>query len=313
MGLHLKPSLLGSSSSVVQFMLLGIDPFTYYKDTVWIKSIEKRMMYEQGIIPYELTDFKFLPRLGEKCTPYNYGQFTQDCTFGFYNTTADYTIKVDQDEYKMADIEKLIAKWNITDRAKELYKLSRDGLPLELKNPEVPIVSVNLRSMATDIRYTYGPDLRKYVDDDKFYEPTVDTGMGDGSVVSYSQFIPLLKWAKEYDDGQKGAQPVKFVDFCSIYKNRYDPYDEINEFGEKIISENGFFGISCDCIKDKTPGSCNHGVMIKESNLLKLLESTLKTNENSFSINYKEFVESLEDEYLITITHKCPQDRKSVV
>lgn len=306
-GLHLKASLEASSSSVGTFLLLSPDPFTLYKDQKWFRSIEKRMQYEQGLIPFESTDLQFLPKIESVCSPGSFYPLDPRCLFGIYDTSADYMVKIADDEYKLTELREMVTKWNITANAVELADITKDALPLELKNPEVPILSINLRSLPTARRYTYGPDLRKFVEEDKYYIPEIVNGMGDGSVPAFSQFIPLFKWAKEFDDKVEGAQPVKFADFCSLYDQKYNPYDGFNDYGEKEFVSNEFFGISCDCIANKTADNCEHSVMIEDSKLFRLVANTLQANETSYSTSYEFYVQELEDEYLKTITTTCPQ------
>lgn len=80
--------------------------------------------------------------------------------------------------------------------------------------------------------------------------------MGDGSVDSSSLFYAPLKWAFEFDNEFPNSKPIKFVDFCSVYNEKYNIYD--NHKGVREIEKNEFFGISCDCVDSGKFEICNH-------------------------------------------------------
>lgn len=207
----------------------------------------------------------------------------------------------------MAEADRLFTKYNIVEKAADLYKLTQDPKVFEFENIQVPIISINLRTADTTRQLIYDSDLMDSLKTDTYYKPQVVYGYGDKTVDAYSQFIPLLKWAKEFDDGVPGAAPVKIVDFCSVYNVKYSPFDGENTEGEKVHIKNDFFGISCNCISSSSPLKCNHSMMIQDDSALELIGNTLLTHEVSYSPIYDIYVESLDEEYLLQITTNCPQ------
>ena len=49
--------------------------------------------------------------------------------------------------------------------------------------------------------------------------------MGDGTVDSNSLFYGPLKWSWEFQQKIPNAKAVKFIDYCSIYNEKYSIYD----------------------------------------------------------------------------------------
>lgn len=306
-GLEFKAAIEGFSANIGTFQLLSRDPYTVLKDEEWFKSIQKRTLYEEGLIPYELTDLKFLPPKEAFCSPANYISVPQSCVLGLYDTSKNFTVKVGEDEFMMTEADKLFEKYNIVKTASELFKLTYNDEMFKLINPGVPMISINLRTADTTKQLIYDADLMEYIERDIYPKPKVIYGYGDKTVDAYSQFIPLLKWAKEFEDKKEGAMPLKIIDFCSIYNEKYNPFDGTNAQGENIICQNDFFGISCSCINSQNPLKCNHGLMVQDNSIFELIKVSLQTNEISFDFQYDMFVDSLEDEYLDKISIECPQ------
>lgn len=306
-GLELRAAIEGVSSTIGTFQLLSKDPYSALDNVEWFQAIKKRTLYEEGLLPYEMTDYKFLPPKGIKCSPANFADLPQDCILGLYDTSKDFTVQVGADSFKMNEADKLFAKYDIVKNANSIYGLVEDRNLFEFKNPEVPILSINLRTALTTQKLVYGPDLMDSLITDTYHKPIIVYGYGDKTVDAYSQFIPLLKWAKEYDDGEQHSNPVKIVDLCSIYKEKYEPFDDFYSSGEKKMNKNEFFGISCDCIESDSPVKCNHGLMIQDTSIIRLLKNALDTNEISYNEDYNSYIDSLQPEYLETVSVKCPQ------
>lgn len=54
-------------------------------------------------------------------------------------------------------------------------------------------------------------------------------GRGDDTVATYSSLMPGLKWAYEFEKKVQNAKPVKIVDYCSSFNEKYSPFDETSQ------------------------------------------------------------------------------------
>lgn len=306
-GLRYKPAAQAFNSMFPIYDLLPINPFDSYKGQDWFKAVEKRMQYEDGKIPYEESGFAFLPKITDKCSPDNFSAFKPDCRLGLYNETNRYVFKVKQDEYKLEDIEKLISKYDFTGNQHSYYNITRSDTIIKATNPGVPLVTITLRTVETPNQYRYDKDLWDFYKNDKYGDPEVTTGYGDGTITSNSLFILALKWAYEHDNGTTGAKPVKIIDMCSTYNVKYNVYDKTDNDSAYEIERNEFMGIECECMKDKVPKRCVHEFMIQDQMVLKLYHQTLITNEVTYNDDYNRFVDSLDDKDLLNMVTLCPQ------
>ncbi len=75
------------------------------------------------------------------------------------------------------------------------------------------------------------------------FEESVDWIYGDETVDTLSLYLAPLKWAHEFDHKLPNSKPIKIVDFCSHYNEKYTVYDNYDERGEKRITKNEFLGI----------------------------------------------------------------------
>lgn len=306
-GLHFSAEIETVGHMISVFELLPINPFINFADSDWMKLVKKRMDYEKGKVPYEDSGFAFLPKITDSCSPANYGQFSPGCYMSFTNSTEYFVVKIEDDEYKDFEIEQLFKKYNMTTSTMDYYNYTAWSRSLDLKHPGVPYVPVVLRSHKTPKQYYFKDDIRKYINYHRFPKPEVTFGYGDGSVNTNSMLIPVLKWAYEYDNGLEGTAPVKIVDMCSTYNLKTDVYD-VKEPGKAYeITINEFQGIECDCIKDTSPNNCNHSVINQDTKLMELLHGILLDNNFTYSKNFEEYIDNLDDEYLAEITTKCPQ------
>ena len=95
----------------------------------------------------------------------------------------------------------------------------------ELHNPDVSYVGINLRTLDTKEHITFKKNITQYIKENKDVNGHIKYGYGDGTVNSDSLFLAPLKWAYEFIKKKKGAKPIKFVDFCSNYNEKYSIFD----------------------------------------------------------------------------------------
>lgn len=306
-GVHFHAEIEAYNNIICSFELLPLDPFTYHKDSEWLKAYRNRMLYEQGKVPYEQSGFAFLPKVEDKCSPSNFENFSTSCKLGIYDYSEEYAIRVLQDTFKVNEADKLFQKYNMTVNAARFYNNTRDDMMAKLDNPKVPIVSINLRSGPTPQRYEYDVDVRSYLFNHDFPNPKITYGYGDGELTSTTLFAGPLKWAYEYDQNMEGTYPVKLVDICSTYNIKYNVYDAATTDGEFYMNRNEFLGISCDCIQDQRPYNCMHPLLLADNNVQRVVANTLEVNEISYSKEYVIFVESMDDKELKDMIGLCPQ------
>lgn len=309
LGIHFHSEILAFNKLLSSYELLPIDFFTYHENKAWLKALEKRIQYEEGQISYEDSGFNFLPRLEEKCSPSNFVDYPTDCRMGLFDYRKKYIIKIKEDEYKVKEIEKMLAKYNMTESTLDIFKYTRDNQMIKLQNPEVPIISINLRTGLTVEQYDYDYDIREHLYRHDYPKGNTKVGYGDGVLSSTTQLAGPLKWAFEYDNNEKHAQPVKLIDFCSTYNVKYNVYDREDEKTGNDITKNEFIGINCDCMKQKSAENCNHPNIMVDSYVHMLIANVLKSNERSYTEIYSNYIDSLEEKELSKMTETCPQIR----
>lgn len=87
------------------------------------------------------------------------------------------------------------------------------------------LILVAGRGMNTVNRLDYDIDLYDLLKNNTYGKSKSQYGHGDETVPTVSSIIPGLKWAWEFDNKKKDAKPVKIVDYCSLFNEKYSPYD----------------------------------------------------------------------------------------
>lgn len=305
-GLHFKSEIIVFNKMFSAYELLPIDFFTYHKDEPWLKAFESRILYEKGEVDHEFSGFKFLPKLEEKCTPVKFANYTTECKMGLFDYREKYIIKIQEDEYKVNEIEKMLTKYNMTDSTLDIFKMTRDEEMIKLKNPEVPVISINLRTGSTVEQYYYNKNITENLEKKDYPKSKKKIGYGDGVLSSTTQLAGPLKWAFEYDEKKKNAQPVKLIDFCSTYEVKNNIYDNVNEKRGNTFIENEFSGIKCECMGKNSPKDCDHSNMMVDSHVLDLIANVLKSNERSYT-HIDKSIDHLNEEELVEMTKTCSQ------
>lgn len=306
-GVHYQAGLEAINNFFPLYELLPIDSYKLYKDEEWFKAVEKRLKYEKGEISYENSGFKFLPKITDKCSPSNYKAFETGCKLGIYNITDTYIVKIEDKEYKINQVDRLLTEYDYTKTQSQFYNITRYNTKIRATNPGVPYIAMTLRTAKTPYQYHYKKDLWHYYENDMYAEPDMNVGYGDGTITSNSLFILGLKWAYEYDHGYNNAHPVKFIDVCSVYNLKNSPYDKVKDDEPYDIYKNDFMGIKCECIDEKTPDGCFHEFLIQDREALKFYRAIFITNEKTYNEDYNKYIDSLDDDYLFEMVTLCPQ------
>lgn len=128
---------------------------------------------------------------------------------------------------------------------KELHKF---------RNPEVPFTFIYSNHIDTPFKMIL--EKEKY---------SIETVPGDGTVESYSQIYPGLKWLYEGFTGSF-SQPLHFVEYCADYKKKStSTYDR---------KQSQYVSISCDCIEQTNlnpKAVCNHSAMLGDTKLISFI------------------------------------------
>ena len=306
-GLHLDAAIEAINNLVTLYELIPFDSFNEYDDEEWFSFVKKRIKYEKGEINFEDSGFQFLPKTTEKCTPDAFKWNDPFCRFNFFNTTGNFTIKVIDDEFKISNTDMLLTHWNLTETTRKMFDITRDDNRMKLENPQVPMINFFLRTFDTASQFIYEEDIKKYVDKDKFYNPSEVNGYGDGTVEIRSTILPSLKWAYEYDTKKENAYPIKFVEVCSPLNRRDQIYDNLSEKNEYEITKNEYVGSACECEDKKNAEECSHQYLVKDKGVIDSLSKIIISNSVSYTEEYESYVNGLIEEDLKKMITDCPQ------
>ena len=170
---------------------------------------------------------------------------------GFWDSQSEIIVKVKDKTYTLEQTQQIFEDWNLSGDAPGFLKITKTDLITRLENPNVNLILIASRGIKTPRRLEYDYDLYDLVKNNEYGEPKKEYGHGDDTVSSNSLIIPGLKWAWEFDNKKKNAKPVKIVDYCSVFNEKYTPYDQTFSDQEFQITRNEFFGIQCDCQTSK--------------------------------------------------------------
>ena len=138
----------------------------------------------------------------------------------------------------MDDLEKSL-EYKRDFSISDIYEISQ-GDYRDYPHPGVPVVAVFSNIKPTISELELNDDDFSFENVQKIKNKIYSTG--DTSIESYSQLLPLFKWAHEFShEEKKGQFPVKFVDVCSVI-NRNDKLFDSSKY-EEIFKSNSYIGI----------------------------------------------------------------------
>ena len=302
-GLHYRASVM-ANNDLGTYELLLKNPYFMFKNEEWFLDVKKRTFYENGETDFENSGFDFLPRIEEKCGPEQYEW--NDCKMGFYDLSKNFTFRIMEEDFLLEDDYGMLDRFNLTQNTTAFYNLTHNEDYFKFENPGVSSVFFVMRTLKTFKQFIFDFNITDVTSKENFAIPEIIYGHGDGTVASFSQLIPPLKWANEFKNEKKNSKPVKIVDYCSKYNEKYNIYDDNETDQEFKITKNEFFGMKCDCFEDNTAENCNHSSILQDSYLLDVIENSVITNVKSFNEEYQDFVGELDDKYLEMVTVDCP-------
>ena len=250
-----------------------VDPYTLFQGEEWFENIKKRMKHELGELPYKDSRFDFLPSVEEKCSSRE-NNFDQACAMGFFDSLKYPTVTIKDTKYHKKNLDDSISKYPVTNRVKDFIKITKDDDDDDfdkLKNPDVTYIPFILRTHPTPVTFIWKNDLKKSQEQKKFYDPDkVVYSYGDGTVDTTSLLLAPLKWAHEFDHkSHPNAKPVKIIDFCSTYNEKYNIYDEKENNKEYKVNKNEFIDNLFDSFYEPISTNSNHGNMVTDSFFMK--------------------------------------------
>ncbi len=308
LGLHINAAIESMNNVQVIYTLAYRDAFTLYKSEKWFEAIHNRTAYEHSKLGFEDSGFSFLPKIEEECSPRNYLFFPSDCKLGLSDTSKKPILTVMNDQYKLSEFSDAMGKWNLTANSQQFLNFTFDEAYLRFQNPEVPVILMGMRTSNTIKKLNYTENITSYVQKGVYYQPQITWGYGDSTVPSNSAFIPPLKWAWEFDNKiVPNAQPVKFVDLCSIRNVKNSVYDITDQSKEFSITSNEFMGLNCECIGMKTPDPCSHAGILTDKYFIEMVANIAMGNEVCDDPGHDAYIDSLEDSYFEELVHVCPQ------
>lgn len=271
---------VGTFASILQ--LLPYQTYESQTETSWMKKIFQRIAYENGQQSNPV--FPWLPPRGAQCFP-DFPQSPQ-CLSGLAdldNFGQDVTGQAINNDNLLSFLEK-------NSFFKDIRKawVNRDVRHETLPNVGVPLTLVYNTRFPTLSKMDFKVNPKTWTAQNDQY-CTVESGGFDASVVEGDGVVPStssvtlgMKMAIDYEDGVQGAKPVKFVDFCSTYNQGKSAFDTTDPSGAKLMSQNGYIGIKCECTEGNYQGtSCDHSRMLNSDPLLDFLSNTLVTGDRT--------------------------------
>lgn len=153
------------------------------------------------------------------------------------------------------------------------------------KNPKVPFTMIYSQHVDTPTKLSYINKQAKIVEE----------GPGDGTVNSFSQLYPGLRWLFEnYSSDEENKHPIHFVEYCAEHK-----YKSAKHY---LKNKNQYVSISCDCLEQTnllSKETCNHVTMINDNKLMMFIGKVILNAESTVKK-----IEEFKDLYETKFTRK---------
>lgn len=268
---------VGSFPSVLQ--LMPYPTYTSQSGTQWMQQIMNRIRYEDKQSSEQV--FSFFPSRDQQCYP----DFAEkNCRSGL-EMFDNFGSMEDGTPITNNNLKSSMEQYSFYKNIGQAWE-SRDQKHETLPNFGVPITLIYINVAPTPNAFHFKTNPKNWANS-KGNFCTEDGGVftqediyGDQVVPTTSAVTVGVKMAIDFQNGVKGAKPVKFVDFCSKVNTQESPFDTIGENGEKLMTENGYVGLPCNCSNDDFQ-NCNHNSMFKTPELVTFLANTLDTGSRS--------------------------------
>ena len=228
-GLSKNQALRSFYGTTFSYELLPFDFWKFAKEK-WFKDfVLKRMLSENRRLPVEVSRPTFFPNPVQECYK---GMLSSQihCNFLKSVTPSKPLISLKNKGYKLSQMKTFLKDllYTFPESPKlgmvDVYKLAQ-GDYREYPHPNVPVVGFFYNFKPTESQYFINSNTLKFGNNNDFSGKLNQTG--DETVETYSQIIPMLKWAHDYSyqSSQSSKYPVKFVDICSGLNRNNHPFD----------------------------------------------------------------------------------------
>ena len=228
------------SQQAVIYEGIPTDVFEIDADKYWMKNITSQIHYEEqkGEGPTE-KGLRWWPDFNQTCSR-NY-MYHDNCSTGLFNQSAFNMMNIGQEAYKINQMRNYIIKntFNSPKLAKKSFDLIDNYEPsraikVDFVNPGVPVQVMFSTKIRTEFGLVYLEDPSKHKYNERLKNPDLFRLVrGDKTVTANSALIPTQKWALEWEKEKKG-KPVKFVEICSLQKQKISPYDHEEIFQSDV-------------------------------------------------------------------------------
>ena len=278
-GIHFKAYWRTVASFVSIFQLIPSDAYISQANQPWMQTIKKRIDYEAGRSDDPV--ISWLPSRDQNCYT---GFDNQKCRSGLYNYT-DLGTSVTGEKITTANLEDWLANNSIVNNFREKWA-TRDPRFNELANTGVPTALLLTNVVKSEQKFTFHVNPKSWVQNkkkfctDKGGQYGISYFPGDGTVPATSMSTQMIKQALDYDNQVPGAKPVTFVDVCSTYNEKSDPFDVYKPHQEKLMTKNKWIGMPCDCTQNKNR-HCDHTAIFFLQAMIDFTKNTLDTRETT--------------------------------
>lgn len=262
------------------FNLFPQDLFTAHRDHPYIQAILEKIKSEnKGQDPKKGTVMDIFPSINSECVV-GFKSGSDKCLIGLVDLNNFGSIKGKQITYDQ--IGALLREHSYNPDAEFVYNLSADKRYTEMKNPGVQVNILYTRAVPTYQKVHFNQSPKTKTDRGQVYLPDrVETGGGDGAVLTTSALAAGIKWADEFKFKRvRNAKPITFVEMCSSYNRKASIFQD----GGTRVSRNEYIGANCNCKMSKDyridGESCaNHGSIIEDIKVIDFILSSVVDNE----------------------------------
>ena len=307
-----------------QSLLWNILPSETYerdKDEFWMRNITRQIDYEhfKGGSGTE-KGISFWPDYSDRCS--NNLMYNDRCTTGLFNSSHEFLFRIKDEQFFPKDIKRKSIDSNIISNIDQLHNLITEEevskRMINFENPGVNMTLIFLTKIRTDTQLIYYQDPKEYIKRKLIKDPDM-YGMkrGDHTIDVNSSLLPMLKWAIENEEKLQNNKKIKFVELCSMTKQKASPFDDMlvddiekevgknfegknnyegfnvylrkmlreKKSGDKLgFSKNDYIGVQCECLHYgyKNSGSnCSHVSGIGSEYFLRFLMNSFVNFEKS--------------------------------
>ena len=305
---HFRAAVASISSQLSTYELGIVNPFDFFKGEPWLDKIYKRIKYEKEYpkIPYEKSGILFWPSMDITCHEPQITGVPSSCVTGLFDIGEEPVFTMDDKPFYVSEFSKLYFNYNLTAHTLPLYE-KMTSKELSYINPGVPVIVICSGIIPTGRAWTFGKDFKQNIINEIFPEPiSKKEALGDETVPMVSMLFLPLKWALMHEAGDSSYFPVKFVEYCSLYKTNVNIYDIMNRNEEYRIIKNDYIGMKCECMekKKKTYKDCHHSSVHADKYTIDVVIEALMGNQkvSEFELVY---ISTISVQELVMMSEEC--------